>query len=130
MSTWTSPRRRTSALRTLGVTRAAVGVLSLLALDRGDWVAQLPAHAATAGRVLALRDLAQGTTLAVAPGERLGRLGSVVDGLHAASMVGLAVVAPGYRRVALVSGSFALAWIAWERRATHRPSSSWCSVAI
>jgi hypothetical protein len=61
-----------------------------------------------AARILGARHLVQGVILAVAPA-RVARWSASIDGLHAASMYGLAVVAPDYRRAALVSAGVASA---------------------
>ena len=56
--------------------------------------------------VLGARYLAQGTVQVIAP-RMFGPLYAVVDGLHAGSMVALAIKQPQRRRAALVSGSIA-----------------------
>ncbi len=61
-----------------------------------------------AARVLGARHLVQGVTLAIAP-TRVARVSALVDGVHAASMYGLAAVAPRYRRAALASAGVASA---------------------
>jgi hypothetical protein len=70
-------------------------------------------------RVLGARHLAQGTVGLVAARRTATRLGAGVDALHAASMVGLAVVDRGHRRAATVSAvvavGFALAG-SWSAR--------------
>ncbi|MEO7446799.1 MAG: hypothetical protein ABI336_00890 [Humibacillus sp.] len=57
-------------------------------------------------RVLGVRHLVQGLAQVAAPSALRGPV--VVDALHAASMLPLALVDPGYRRPALLSGGLAL----------------------
>lgn len=59
-------------------------------------------------RVLGARHLIQALALAARPGA-VGPWAAVTDGLHAASMLGLAAVAPGYRKAALASATAAAA---------------------
>lgn len=59
-------------------------------------------------RVLGARHLAQGAAGLVAARRTATRLGAGIDGLHATSMVGLAVVDRGHRRAATVSAVVAL----------------------
>ena len=61
-------------------------------------------------RVLGARHLAQGSAGLVGSGPSSSRLGAVVDGLHAASMVGLAVLDREHRRAATTSALMALAF--------------------
>ena len=58
-------------------------------------------------RVLGVRQGLQAAAVARWP-RRAGRLGAVTDGLHAASMVALAVASPRYRRVAATSAGVAV----------------------
>jgi hypothetical protein len=60
--------------------------------------------------VLGARHLAQGSAGLVASSPTSSRLGAVVDGLHAASMVGLAVLDREHRRAAAASALVALAF--------------------
>jgi hypothetical protein len=52
-------------------------------------------------RVLGVRQLAQAGICGLAPTRRLVQAGVAVDGLHAASMLGLAGAEPGLRRALL-----------------------------
>jgi hypothetical protein len=61
-----------------------------------------------AARVLGARHLTQGVVLALAP-DRVARWSVLIDGAHAASMFGLAAIAPDYRRAALASAGVASA---------------------
>jgi len=77
-------------------------------------------RARTVARVLGVRQLAQAamSDAAMAPGTGTGdraallSLGAVVDTLHAASMLGLAVLDPPRRRVGVADGLIALAFAA------------------
>lgn len=67
-------------------------------------------------RVLGARQLLQAAAVGRWP-HRAGRIGAVADGLHALSMVALAVARPRYRRPALASAAVAVGLSALERRA-------------
>jgi hypothetical protein len=64
-------------------------------------------------RVLGARHLGQAAFLG-ASGRRAVRLGLTVDGLHAASMLGLALAVPPHRRAAMASGAAAIVLAALE----------------
>jgi hypothetical protein len=64
--------------------------------------------AVVAARVLGVRHLAQAAALAARPAD-VARPAIATDGLHAASMLGLALLAPRYRRAALASALVATA---------------------
>lgn len=102
-----------SSLRRLGLARCAVGGLSLLALGRRHRVGtgRLPRVAVVAGRVLAVRDVAQGAMLVNAPEARTARLGATIDTLHGLSMLPVITSVPRLRRPALVSALTAAAWV-------------------
>jgi hypothetical protein len=94
--------------------RAGLAVLQLAApaavgravgLDPGD------RRALVAVRVLGARELAQSATAATGS-PVLRTAGVAVDGLHAASMIGLAAASPRYRRPALLAAALATAWAA------------------
>jgi hypothetical protein len=85
---------------------AAVGRVA--GLDPGD------RRALVAVRVLGARELAQSAAAATGS-PALRTAGGWVDGLHAASMVGLAAASPRYRRPALVAAALATAWAATAR---------------
>ncbi|GAB6902968.1 hypothetical protein JCM9957A_60600 [Kineosporia succinea] len=59
-----------------------------------------------AARVLGARHVVQAVGLTVKPG-LVSTPASLIDGLHATSMVALAAISPSYRRVALVSAGVA-----------------------
>jgi hypothetical protein len=72
-----------------------------------------------AARALGARHLGQAALLA-ASGRRAIRFGAAVDGLHAASMLGLGLAVPPHRRAAMASGAVAGALAALElTEATH-----------
>jgi hypothetical protein len=68
-----------------------------------------PAHpgAVAAIRVLGARHLAQTVIEVVAPQHVVGYLGAGTDALHAVSDLGLAILAPRWRRVALIDAAIA-----------------------
>ena len=123
----TAARRATDRLRTAGTrrgraaaaapvaARVVYGAALLLAPDAvigtvagappGDAVRRL-------GRVLGARHLAQALLTADRPVRRALKLGALVDLLHLASMLGLAVVVPRHRRCALLDAAAAAAWAA------------------
>jgi hypothetical protein len=113
--------------RLIGVANTALGALLLA---RPDEVADASAGSARPGpgwvRLLGARYLVQGVAQASLPRAEVLQLSVVVDGLHAASMVGLAMVRAEYRRPALISaavatGSAAVTWA--EARRLHRTGS-------
>ncbi len=73
--------------------------------------------------VLGARYLAQGTVQVIAP-RMFGPLYAVIDGLHAASMVALAITQPSRRRAALLSGGVAAIACAAAVRASSNGSRS------
>ncbi|SDO36807.1 hypothetical protein SAMN04515671_0717 [Nakamurella panacisegetis] len=101
---------RTSAARVWGGTTAVIG--AVLLIRPAAVTARVSAGASTPDltivRVLGGRQLLQGGAVLVRPGSAaLLRLGSVVDLLHAASMVAAATLWPRYRRPALASAVLA-----------------------
>jgi preprotein translocase subunit SecF len=102
------------ALRAVGLVRVAVGAGTLLLRARPDLAVrtQLPRGVLGAARILAVRDLVQGTLLVVSPRSGRTRVGQAVDALHCASMLAVVPVAPRYRRAAAVSAVTAAAWLA------------------
>jgi hypothetical protein len=113
--------------RLIGVANTALGALLLA---RPDEVADASAGSARPGpgwvRLLGARYLVQGAVQTLMPRPQVLQLSVVVDGLHAASMVGLAMVRAEYRRPALISaavatGSAAVTWA--EARRLHRTDS-------
>jgi hypothetical protein len=86
--------------RGAGALTAAGGVVLAVRPDR---VARAVGGSAppTLVRLLGVRMLVQGAMLAARPDRRTAVACCAVDGTHAASMLGVAVVAPRYRRVAL-----------------------------
>ena len=93
------------------LTAARAGWGAALLLAPGAVLALAPPEqrrspAARAGlRVLGVRHLGQAAAVARWPRPRVRRLGAVVDVLHAASGVGLAVLAPRWRRNAAVDAA-------------------------
>lgn len=72
-------------------------------------------------RILGLRDVAQALVCAPAPTRSVVLLGAGVDGVHAASMVALAVSSPRWRRAALFSGTLSLTFALLGVRQASRP---------
>ena len=102
--------------RPVDVARLALGVAAL-AVPGG----LLPAAAETRTsrtltRVLGARYLAQGGLRVVGRKPWSAEVDAGVDALHAASMVGLAVLSSRYRRVALVSAAAAAAFASADLR--------------
>lgn len=113
-----SPRRRSSPIRALAAAGAAWG-LALLIRPGGVVDAccpEFPASRLWIVRVLGARLVAQNAALLLRPGGSAARAASLVDGLHAASMLPL-LGSARYRRAALVSGGVAAAWAALVARA-------------
>jgi len=107
--------------RTTAAVRAGWAVI-LLALPhrllRAGAGGPVPPAAVAAGRLLAVRHLAQAGLSArpVMP----WALGAVVDTVHAGSCIGLAAASARWRRVALIdalveAGFAAASWHAWQR---------------
>lgn len=86
-------------------TRAVLGLVGGTEPDAG---------AVAAGRVLGARHLLDAVCLVAAP-TSLGPVVRVVDGVHGASMLGLAAVSRSHRRIALASAALA-AVLAGPRR--------------
>jgi hypothetical protein len=117
------------ALRTVGLVGSAWGV-GLLA--RGDeiWTAVDGRAPSTTERavidLLAVRHLVQGSAQVLAP--RLTRSPAVaVDVIHTATMVGLAVWSPRYRKVALVTAAVAASGAVLDhaaRKRSHRADAT------
>jgi hypothetical protein len=109
-----SPDRQPRSRAALTVLRLLVGAVELAAPERVTalTLSRRPEHSETVvARILGARHLGQGLVPRSAP---FGALltGPLLDTLHSASMVGLAVLSPRHRRPALasatVSGSFAV----------------------
>jgi hypothetical protein len=114
-SSMSSPARQ--ALRGVGAGRVFVGMVTLLAAGRDavPILDSLPKHAVAAARVLAVRDLVQGASLALLPDNHVvhaARTGNAIDALHAASMLPLVIFSSRYRTAATLSVASALGWIA------------------
>ena len=125
---WADPIRRASTGRLLVGVDAVLGaalltapeaLLSRLLRDRVDGTVR------SFARVLGARLLAQAALLERHPGPRRLLAGAAVDATHAASMVVLAALRPGLRRLALTSavaaGGLAVCGACEARRAgrTH-----------
>lgn len=101
------------AARIVGAVQVAVGATMLLVPER---VADMTAGRGTPAapsivRLLGARIAGQGALTAARPSRWALECGAGVDGLHAASMLVLAVLAPRYRHTALVSAGVAAASI-------------------
>jgi hypothetical protein len=112
MSPRTAPTRR-AAVGGLALGLAQVGGGALLVARPGEVGRAVssgggrpPAPAVV--RLLGARMLAQGIVVALFPRRRVCRAAGVVDGAHAASMLGLAAVTATYRRAALASAGVAV----------------------
>jgi hypothetical protein len=95
----------------LNAARLALGAVALLQPRRvAAWWGADPGSGATVGavRVLGARHLAQAVNSTVHPTPGTRTLSSAVDLLHAASMLGLAMVSPRLRRPAMTSASIAI----------------------
>jgi hypothetical protein len=93
--------------------RAAAGLVELAGPDR-PWLTRLwdrpcDSRVRLACRALAVRDLATAAILTRNLPAGVRRALVAVDGLHATSMVGLALVSRRYRRPALVSATLTTA---------------------
>jgi hypothetical protein len=113
--------------RLIGVANTALGAFLLA---RPDEVAPSAAGRVPPGpgwvRLLGARYLVQGAFQTSLPRPEVLQLSVVVDALHAASMVGLAMLRAEYRRPALISaavatGSAAVTWA--EARRLHESDS-------
>jgi hypothetical protein len=108
--------------RAIAAVRVAYGGVLLLAPPAGNAmiVRTPPDHIETVvGRVLGARHLVQGLAEWSAP-RRVGRLGLLVDGAHATSMVGWAVLDRRHRRTAVLSAAAAALFTVAELGATRR----------
>jgi hypothetical protein len=78
-----------------------------------------------AARVLGVRHLVEASVLALRPSHRVLLTGAAVDAIHAASMVGIALLSPTHRRPALLSATTAagLAALGATLAAARRRSS-------
>ncbi len=94
-----------NGVRALGLQRCALGLGLLIAPGRVAGVVGGTGSAPPSwiGRVLGGRLLAQGGAELVRPRRRVMLAGTVVDCLHATSMLVPIVLSPRYRRVALAS---------------------------
>jgi hypothetical protein len=113
--------------RLIGVANTALGAVLLA---RPHEVANAAAGSVPPGsgwvRLLGARYLAQGAVQASLPRPEVLELSVAVDALHAASMVGLAMLRAEYRRPALISaavatGSAAVTWV--QARRLHQTDS-------
>jgi hypothetical protein len=90
----------------------------LRAVERGE--RPVPPAALVAMRVLGVRHLAQTLADVAGPWPTVGYLGAGTDGLHALTDLGLAVLAPRWRRAALVDTAIAAAFTASTIRSLIR----------
>jgi hypothetical protein len=86
----------------------------------GGLARPVPRAGVIAARVLGARHLAQTLIDAVGPWPAVGYLGAGTDGLHALSDIGLAVLAPSWRRGALIDTAIAAAFTASTIRSLRR----------
>jgi len=111
------------SVRLISAVRASYG-LALLCLP-GPMITAL-AGAPVSGRVLAvarvlgIRQLAQAGICGLAPTSWLTQAGVAVDGLHAASMLGLAGAEPGLRRALLAETVIAAGLASATTASLHR----------
>ncbi len=90
--------------------RLAHGVVLLIApnhISRALTGVQLDGRARAAARLLGVREVSQALLTARCGSVAVRRIGRAVDALHAVSMIGLAVVSPRRRRLALASSAVA-----------------------
>ena len=99
----------------------------LRAVERGE--RPVPPAALVTMRVLGARHLAQTLADVAGPWPTVGYLGAGTDGLHALSDLGLAVVAPRWRRAALIDTVIATAFTASTIRSLIRSTRSDAHVA-
>jgi len=98
-------------MRSASIAQAGIGLVELAGPDQ-PWLAQLwdrppDGRVRLASKVLAARNLTTAALLTRQPSRRVRRALAAVDGLHAASMVGLALISRRYRRPALVNAAMA-----------------------
>ena len=109
----TGEDRRRRLTRLLAGTGAACGLVLVARPDRvvGALCPELPRSRRWTVPLLGARLLVQHAAVLAVPEARVVRVGSLVDLLHAASMVPL-TRSPRYRRAALVSGAVAAGYAA------------------
>jgi hypothetical protein len=98
-----------ASARSIGVLTAAVGVMGVARPALVSRWAAGDSASPEAGfvRLLGARYLVQSAAELSIPTRAILRAACVVDGLHAASMIGAAIAFPAYRRAALVSAAIA-----------------------
>lgn len=104
----------TRARRALGVTQLALGAAALLRPRTVPGFVGGPQPDPRIVRVLGARQVVQGAVTLAVPSRDVVCLGSLVDALHAGSL--LPLLGTRYRRAALVSGVLALSTAAAGRR--------------
>jgi hypothetical protein len=82
-----------------------------------------PASAVAVARILGLRHLAQAAASALAPTAPVAGLGAVIDTLHTGTCIGLAVMSPRWRRVALLDAAVETGFAASGWRSGGPPAS-------
>lgn len=105
------------------VGRAAYGLAGLLAPERlaALELGRPPGLVATrVARVLGARHLVQAVVVLTVGGATAHRVGAVIDGLHAVSMVPWAALTRTDRRYYVMSGVVATAWALLERQASRQ----------
>ena len=109
----------------LEVGRAAYGLAGLLAPVRlaAMELGRPPgADATRVARLLGARHLVQAVVLLTTGGVTAHRVGAIIDGLHAASMLPLAALGSSHRRYYLTSGVVASTLAMLERQASRQPT--------
>lgn len=99
-------------MKALLLARAGLGVVQLVAPEL--WARGSAADPITRGacRALGTRDVVQAACTVAWPTRRVVKIGVVVDGVHALSMLVLAAADPARRRPALISACSAIAFAA------------------
>jgi hypothetical protein len=111
------------SVRLISAARASYG-LALLCVP-GPMItalagAPVSGRALAVARVLGVRQLAQAGVCGLAPTGRLAQAGVAVDGLHAASMLGLAGAEPRLRRALLAETVIAAGLASATKASLHR----------
>jgi hypothetical protein len=103
-------------VRAMGVADCAAGVVLLtVPTSIAGLVADGAARPPTAVvRLLGARLIGQGAAQLLQPAKGTARLAAAIEGAHGASMVGLAVISPRYRRPAVIAAAVAAASLAME----------------
>jgi len=91
--------------------RAAAGLAELAGPDQAPvarlWDRPVDDRVRRAARALATRNIVTSAILASTPSRRIRLAVATIDGVHAASMIAVALASESYRRPALVSAAMA-----------------------